>query len=552
MSHCPPRFACPNALALALALAAYGCGDSSPSVPAAAGTGAAAAGNTGSQTPAASASGAGGSTTSAIAGRSGSNVAGTSPSATAGRSGSAGTSPPASTAGATGAAGQTAPEAGSGGMAGASPVTPTPSTGPLFPANGARDVCADAPLRLHFSGAPSVGSSGKISVFEAASSSTPVATVDLAVANVNATIGGTAFKVPRPIYVDGNDVIVRLPPRALMYGHTYYVNLDAGAIKGPDGASMTITDSMTWRFDTAAAAPSALAELRVAVDGTGQFCSVQGALDAVPARSTTATTITIENGTYFEIIHAASKNNVTLRGRDRKQTIILGVNNDALNPGTATRSLVGIDGSTGFVVENLTIHNLTPQGGTQAEALRMQSCDQCVVRHADIISLQDTLLWSGRIYANDCYIEGNVDFVWGTGAAFFENCEIKTVGRAGYVVQARNTAGKSGYVFVDSKITAGPGVTGIVLGRIDVSVYPASHVAYINCQMGSHIAPAGWTITGGAAGASLRFLEYKSTDASGAALDVSRRIAGSKQLTDAEATQARSPAAVLDGWMPPK
>ena len=156
--------------------------------------------------------------------------------------------------------------------------------------------------------------------------------------------------------------------------------------------------------------------------------------------------------------------------------------------------------------ENLTIHNLTPQGGSQAEALRLQGCDQCVVRHADIISLQDTLLWSGRIYANDCYIEGNVDYVWGTGAAFFDHCEIKTAGRAGYLVQARNPASTSGYVFVDSKLTADASVTGDMLGRIDVSVYPASQVAYINCQMGKHISPVGWTVTGGVAGGSSALL----------------------------------------------
>jgi pectin methylesterase-like acyl-CoA thioesterase len=426
-----------------------------------------------------------------------------------------------------------------------------PSTGPLFPANGAKDVCADPPLRFHFSAAPAVGSSGKIRVFDA-SSSAAIATVDLAVATVNQTIGGTMFTLPRPVQVAGNDVIVRLPPRALTYGRSYYVTVDAGAIKAPDGTAMTITDPMAWRFSTAPAAPSNLAELRVAIDGTGQFCSVQGALDAVPARSATATTITIEKGTYFEIIHAANKSKLTLSGRDRKSTVILGVNNNELNGGTATRSLVGIDASSDVVIENLTIRNLTPQGGSQAEALRLQTCDKCVVRHADIISLQDTLLWSGRVYANDCYIEGNVDFVWGTGAAYFDKCEIKTVGRAGYVVQARNDPGKSGYVFVDSKITAGAGVSGIVLGRIDVSVYPGSQVAYLNCQMGSHIAPAGWTVTGGVAGGSLRFWEYQSTDAAGAPLDVSRRLAGSKQISADEAARTRDPAQVLGGWMPPK
>jgi pectin methylesterase-like acyl-CoA thioesterase len=405
---------------------------------------------------------------------------------------------------------------------------------------------------MRFSGPPTVGSSGKIRVFKTSAPGTPVAVVDLAVMTVSETIGGTAFNLPRPVYINGNEVIVRLPPRSLGYGQSYYVTVDAGAIKGPDGTSMTMTGSTDWQFSTLAAAPSNLSALRVAVDGTGQFCSVQGALDALPAKNSAASTITIRKGTYFEVVLLASKNNITLHGQDRKATIILGVNNNNLNSSTATRSLVGIDRSSGIVVENLTIHNLTPQGGSQAEALRMESCDQCVVRHANIISLQDTLLWSGRIYANDCTIEGNTDFVWGMGTAFLDHCEIKTVERSGAIVVARNDASGYGYVFVDSKLTADPGITGHVLGRVDATLHPGSHVAYINCQMGSHIAPAGWTVFGVAIGGSVRFWEYQSTDFSGAPIDVSRRIAGSTQISADEAARMRDPAQVLGGWTPPK
>jgi pectin methylesterase-like acyl-CoA thioesterase len=508
--------------------------------------------------------------TSAAAGGAGASGSAGRATATGGRTASAGTASPAGAGGAratnmagtgvatTGGAGGVDSPAGAGGMGTAGDAaagsgggaSPEPM-GPLFPANGAENVCADPPLRMHFAGAPRVGASGKIQVFDAAAPNSPVATVDVAVMSVSVTVGGTPLRLPRPVHVDGDNVIVRLPPRALAYGKHYYVTVDSGAVLAPDGTAKAITQKTDWTFATAAAAPTDLTNVRVAIDGTGQFCSVQGALDAVPARNTAASKITIGKGTYFEIIHVAGKSNITLSGADRKQTIILGVNNETLNSGTATRALVGIDDSRGFIVENLTIKNLTPQGGSQAEALRMQKCDQCVVRHADIISLQDTLLWSGRIYAVDSYIEGNVDFVWGTGAAFFDHCEIKTVGRAGYVVQARNDTAGYGYVFVDSKITAGAGISNIILGRIDVSVYPGSQVAYINCQMGGHVAPAGWTITGGGAGASLRFWEYQSTDAAGAPLDVSRRIAGSKQISQAEAMKLRDPAQVLGGWTPP-
>ncbi len=68
-----------------------------------------------------------------------------------------------------------------------------------------------------------------------------------------------------------------------------------------------------------------------------------------------------------------------------------------------------------------------------------------------------------------------------------------------------------------------------MLARIDASVYPASHVAYVNCQMSSEITAAGWQLTGGTATSALRFWEYQSVDSSGKAIDVSKRLAGSMQ-----------------------
>lgn len=414
--------------------------------------------------------------------------------------------------------------------------------GPLFPANGATDVCPDVSLRLRFDDEPRVGS-GKISVFEAGGAQ-PVASVDVAAAQTRQTVGGAPLVFPQPVFVVDHEVIVGLPA-PLRYGTSYTVKVDAGAIRGSGGASGLAGE---WQFSTRSGPPADASQLRVALDGTGDFCSVQSALEAAPSGGT----VQVGAGFYHELIHVSGKVGVTLRGDDRKTTVILGVNNERLNGGTANRALVNIEKSAELTLERLTIHNLTEQGGSQAEALRLQDCDKCVVRDAAILSLQDTLLWSGRIYAKDCYIAGNVDFVWGKGAVYFDGCEIKTVGRKGYVVQSRNTPEGYGYVFVDSKITADPGVTGIVLARIDVSAYPGSHVAYINCQMGNHIAPEGWTITGGLAGSSLRFWEYQSTDTSGAPLDVSRRHPSSRQISADQAATMRDPSQVLGGWAPPQ
>jgi len=442
---------------------------------------------------------------------------------------------------------------GSGGGGSAGGGNLPPGVDLLFPAPGAEGVCPDPPLRLRFAGAPSLGSAGKIQVFSSAG--TAVATVDLARATVTDTIGGTTFVLLRPVYVDGNDVVVYLKTRALGYGQTYYVTVDSGAIRRPDGGAFSIASSggsSAWRFSTAKAAPADLSSLRVALDGSGPFCTVQGATDALPSNNTAPARITIAAGTYHEIMHVSKKSNITLHGESRDKTILLGTNNDdqqaGNDPGTANRALLGFDGTNGLVIENLTIHNLTPQDGSQAEALRMQSCDKCIVRDANILSLQDTLLWSGRVYATNCLIAGNVDYIWGTGVAYFDKCELRTVGRTGVIVQSRNGTGAYGYVFVDSQLTVDAASKNNILARIDASVYPGSHVAYINCKM-TGVAAAGWTITGGAAPSTLRFWEYQSTDGAGNRLDVGGRTGGT-QISASQAAMMRDPATVLGGWQP--
>lgn len=437
--------------------------------------------------------------------------------------------------------------AGSGGTGGQMMGLP-PGVTAMFPGPGAANVCKDPQLRITFPAPPTLGNSGTIQVLT--ESGTVAASVNLATMTVTDTIGGMSFSLERRAYVDGNTAVIYLPSKGLSYGQSYYVNVPAGAIVPNGGGSFSITGSSAWKFSTASAAPASLANVTVALDGSGAFCSVQGALDALPSNNSQASTITVESGSYHEVIYWKSKNNITVHGQSRKETILLGTNNNDMNPSTKGRALVGADSSSGLVFENLTIHNLTPQGGSQAEALRLEGCTHCTIRDADILSLQDTLLWSGTLYAKNCYIAGNVDFIWGTGAAYFDQCEIKTVGRSGYVVQSRNGTSGYGYVFVDSKLTADSGITGSVLARIDVSAYPGSHVAYINCALGSHISSAGWTITGGSPGSSLRFWEYQSTDLSGNALNVSGRLSGSTQISSTQAASMRDPTVVLGGWQP--
>lgn len=283
-----------------------------------------------------------------------------------------------------------------------------------------------------------------------------------------------------------------------------------------------------------AGATSEAREIVVAADGSGDFRTVQAAVDAAPGRASQRTVIFIRRGTYRELVTVPpEKTNLTLRGEDRAGVVIAAENNARLNP--RRRELFSALGD-GLRLESLTLHNTTPKGGTQAEALRVNA-DRVVLDRCDFRSFQDTLRLDGRVYVRECRVEGDVDFVWGAGTVYFERCHLHAL-HNGYLVQSRNGADREGYLFVDCRIDTAPGVERFVLARIDPGRFPYSHVAFIRCTLGPGVSPLGWTFDGPGANApkdAIRFWEQGSTDLEGRPLDVSRRAPGSRQLTAAEA-----------------
>lgn len=123
--------------------------------------------------------------------------------------------------------------------------------------------------------------------------------------------------------------------------------------------------STAWRFTTRAAAPAAgTAHLIVAADGTGDFCTVQGAVDYVPAGNTTRRYINIRNGTYAEIVRVSGRHNLAFRGQHRHRTVLRYANNNNLNASTNTRTLFNVVAND-VSFDNLTLFNATPQGGSR-------------------------------------------------------------------------------------------------------------------------------------------------------------------------------------------
>jgi pectin methylesterase-like acyl-CoA thioesterase len=427
------------------------------------------------------------------------------------------------------------------GLCGAEPAVTN-----LWPASQAFDICADTPLRLTFNQPVVLGGGGKIAVFRAVDNKR-ADELDLSAAGFTNNFGGKTLRCD-PIRIEGNVVLVQLHSHALNSGASYYVNIDPGAFKDEGGNEFGgFTNDSRWKFSTRAALPRGRTNLVVAADGTGDFCTPQGAVDYVPDDNQLPVEIFFRKGVYEGMVYIApDKGRIHFIGEDRKGTIITGRNNDRLNSGRIGRALVCVDAND-FVLENMTLHNTTPHGGSQAEALCVKS-DRCVLRNDDFYSFQDTLLLSGRVYATNCYIEGDVDFIWGQGGVFFDQCEIKAV-HNGYYLQARNPEERPGYVFFHCKLTAAPGVAKCLLARIDADRFPYSQAEFINCQMGAQVPSFGWEAKGTNV-SHLRFGEYHSTDAQGEPVDVSRRHPASRQLSESEALELSDPAKVLSHQHP--
>jgi len=416
-----------------------------------------------------------------------------------------------------------------------------PAVTQLFPASHSANVCADTPLRLAFNEPVVLGTRGKIAVFRAANNK--LADVfDLSAAGFTNNFGGKTLRYD-PIRIEGSVVSVALHSRALIPGQSYYVNIEPGVFKSGSGNEFGgFTNGSAWQFSTRPALPGGRTNLIVAADGTGDFCTPQGAVDYVPDDNQLPVEIFVRKGVYDGMLCIApDKSRIHFIGEDRKGAIIAGRNNDRLNSGRVGRSLVSVDADD-FVLENMTLRNTTPYGGSQAEALRVRG-DRCVLRNDDFHSFQDTLLLSGSVYATNCRVEGDVDFIWGQGGVFFDQCEIKAL-HNGYYAQARNPAERPGYVFFQCKLTAAPGVASCLLARIDADRFPGSQVLFINCRMGGQVPPAGWEVRGTNV-SHLRFGEFHSTDAQGKPVDVSRRHPASRQLTETDAAEWSDPAKVL-------
>ena len=270
----------------------------------------------------------------------------------------------------------------------------------------------------------------------------------------------------------------------------------------------------------------------VSRDGTGNFRTLQEAIESARAFMDYTVTIYVKNGVYKEkVIVPSWVENIDIIGEDRDKTIITYDDHANINKmGTFRTYTVKVEGSD-ITFKNLTIENNAAQLG-QAVALHTEG-DRLKFINCRILGNQDTIYTGAkftRLYFKDCYIDGTTDFIFGPSTALFEDCIIHSK-RNSYVTAASTPKeAKYGYVFKHCKLTAEPGVDKVYLGR---PWRPYAYTLFIECELGKHIVLAGWHNWGKQSNEeTARYMEYKNT---GEGANASERVAWSKQLTNKEA-----------------
>ena len=289
--------------------------------------------------------------------------------------------------------------------------------------------------------------------------------------------------------------------------------------------------------------------ITVASDGTGEFTSVQEAVNSIRAYMSDTTWMFIKEGVYREkIIIPSWVTNLFMKGDGAGKTVITWDDYAGLNNmGTFRTYTIWIQGS-GFIAEDITFENSAGPVG-QAVAVHADG-DRAVFRRCRLLGNQDTLLTANqesRQYYEDCYIEGTTDFIFGPATAWFERCHIHSK-KNSYVTAASTVEGHEyGYIFNRCRLTAADRIDRVYLGR---PWRPFAATLFMRCELGGHILPVGWHNWDNPANElTARYAEYRNT---GPGASPGTRVTWSRQLSRGEAKRytPENVFARSDGWIP--
>ena len=307
----------------------------------------------------------------------------------------------------------------------------------------------------------------------------------------------------------------------------------------------------------------------VAKDGSGDFTSIQEAVDALPeTEEGCPAQILVRAGEYREkvVIH---RNHVRLKGEDAEKTVLAwnACAKDRYEDGTekttflsATLMTTGLD----IEVENLTVVNDAGDGRAVGQAVAVYAAgDRGVWRGCRFIAHQDTLycgplrepdvtkdvgsrrgcaevyplvqdgpLTSSSQYFENCYIRGDVDFIFGCYRAWFERCTLFMNERGGFYTAANTHPEQPfGFVFRRCRLTGACGPGQGFLGR---PWRKGAATVFLECEMGEQVAPEGFCDWDAERVVTGRYGEWRTT---GARADQGTRHPSQKRLTDEEAAQ---------------
>ncbi len=289
----------------------------------------------------------------------------------------------------------------------------------------------------------------------------------------------------------------------------------------------------------------------VAADGTGDYKTVQEAVNNAPANRTKPYVIYIKKGVYKELLTIAkNKTYIHFVGENAESTIITYDNYASkINPatgaqyGTSGSASVFVNGSY-FIAEQITFEN---SSGPVGQALAINAgADKAAFKNCRFLGYQDTYYGANNntAYFLNCYIAGTVDYIFGGFTAYFQKCQLHNLAD-GYITAASTPAEKNyGYVFDSCTLTAANTSVKTYLGR---PWRPYAKVVFMNTVMGGHIRPEGWHNWGDAANEATAF--YAEYNNSGAGNQPGKRVTWSRQLTINDAANYTKEK-VLDNWSP--
>jgi pectinesterase len=293
-------------------------------------------------------------------------------------------------------------------------------------------------------------------------------------------------------------------------------------------------------------------DIVVAQDGSGNFRTVQDAINRVPNNQEEETVIYIKPGVYKEkLVLPFTKTHITLTADGNKSVII--TYDDFASKKDAAGKDIGTSGSSSFYIygaffkaENLTFQNSSGPVG-QAVAVWVGG-DKAVFYNCRFLGFQDTLYTHSSItgqYYKDCYIEGTTDFIFGAATAWFEHCEIYCKSGGRYITAASTPDSvKYGYIFNKCTITGDSPDDSYYLGR---PWRPYAKTVFINCYLSAAIKAEGWAVWHNKDDLKTTYYaEYKNN---GKGFVPAGRVSWSYQLTNNEVKQYQIKN-VLKGWNP--